>query len=151
MYVCMYAMKIIKISPQEHGKGLLCQTIHKNAALMCLKLRLERGSTWWATGTYGLLGCMWASPGWCWFWKRKGAAEVCYLQRPGEAVGEYGVSVEAEDLGVKESWREIETWHPVGMLESTEKAQEWWLLKMPLNSSTDPSILEIPGDKCQGQ
>lgn len=76
-------------------------------------------------------------------------ATVRGLEKP--LVNMEGVSVEAEDPGLKESWRELETWHQVGVLESPKKAQEWWLLKMQPNGSTDPSILEIPWDKCQEQ
>ena len=40
------------------------------------------------------------------------AAEAWHYERPVKAIGEGLVSVEDEGLGMKGSYKEIETWHP---------------------------------------
>lgn len=61
------------------------------------------------------------------------AAEARYREKTGEAIGEYGVSVEAEDPGLKRSRREFESLAPCGSVRVPEKSP--WLLKMQRNQN----------------
>lgn len=85
----------------------------------------------------------------CWFCRHEGVireAEAQHCERPEEAIGEGAASgvVEASGLGLKGSWREVETWHPVAGSESLKRTQEAKSLKVQPRLNRDPSILEMP-------
>lgn len=69
--------------------------------------------------------------------------ELESLKSPREAIGEGTTLVIVEDLGLKFSWREIETCHYVTGLELLKRAEEMLLVNVQSSCSLSPQDVGI--------